>query len=108
VRARVRGPGAQRRSESDLQRHIRLVRPARRLDGFFLRAESVFNVATQIDDLGVGGAYGVTSLHEQSHGESFREIAPRTPPRRERCPVRVERPRAILERHSIDTRTRAP
>ena len=38
--------------------------------GFFLRAESLFNVATEVERLGVGG-YGERSLHEQSHGESF-------------------------------------
>lgn len=38
--------------------------------GFFLRAESFFNVATAIDALG-SGAYGDRSLHAQSHGESF-------------------------------------
>jgi predicted ATPase len=48
-------------------------------DGFFLRAESFFNVATEIENLddepGLGAAvidsYGGRSLHEQSHGESF-------------------------------------
>ncbi|MBL8180879.1 MAG: AAA family ATPase [Blastocatellia bacterium] len=40
-------------------------------DGFFLRAESFFNVATQIDELDLKGWYGGKSLHEQSHGESF-------------------------------------
>ena len=40
-------------------------------DGFFLRAESFYNVATQIDGLGVARSYGGRSLHEQSHGESF-------------------------------------
>jgi predicted ATPase len=39
--------------------------------GFFLRAESFFNVATVIDEIGVGASYGGRSLHEQSHGESF-------------------------------------
>jgi predicted ATPase len=63
---------ATRRSESKLHTAMRLVRGYRReKDGFFLRAESFFNVATQVDDLGVGGSYGDTSLHEQSHGESF-------------------------------------
>ena len=38
---------------------------------FFLRAESFFNVATQVDELGVDRSYGGKSLHEQSHGESF-------------------------------------
>jgi predicted ATPase len=39
-------------------------------DGYFLRAESFYNVATNIEDLQVTG-YGDKSLHEQSHGESF-------------------------------------
>lgn len=39
--------------------------------GFYLRAESFFNIATEIDRLGVVGGYGDISLHEQSHGESF-------------------------------------
>jgi len=62
---------ATRRTESDLHRHLRLIRSPRRLDGFFLRAESYYNVATQIDELGVQDSYGGASLHEQSHGESF-------------------------------------
>ena len=48
-------------------------------DGYFLRAESFFNVATEIEQLdkqpaaapAIIGAYGGKSLHEQSHGESF-------------------------------------
>ncbi len=40
-------------------------------DGFFLRAESFYNVASYIDDVDYAGAYGGKSLHEQSHGESF-------------------------------------
>lgn len=39
--------------------------------GFFLRAESFFNLATQIDQLGVVDSYGGVSLHKQSHGEAF-------------------------------------
>lgn len=39
-------------------------------DAYFLRAESFYNVATEIERLGVRG-YGDRSLHEQSHGESF-------------------------------------
>ncbi len=62
---------ATRPSESELHQYIRLVRGVRRpKDGFFLRAESYFNVGTEIDRLGVGGAYG-GSVHERSHGESF-------------------------------------
>jgi predicted ATPase len=45
--------------------------PRRASDGYFLRAESFFNVATEIDRLGVTRGYGGVSLHEQSHGESF-------------------------------------
>jgi predicted ATPase len=63
---------ATRRSESDLHQHLRLVRGVRRpRTGFFLRAESFFNVATEIERLGVDDSYGGGSLHEQSHGESF-------------------------------------
>ena len=61
-----------RPSHSELHRHLRLVRSVRRAKfGFFLRAESLFNVATQIDELGYMKSYGDKSLHEQSHGESF-------------------------------------
>lgn len=61
-----------RASHSPLHRFIRPVRGAYRAkDGFFLRAESFFNAASYIDDVGVTGAYGARSLHEQSHGESF-------------------------------------
>jgi predicted ATPase len=61
---------ATRRSESDLHRCLRLGRIHRPKMGFFLRAESFFNVATEVERLGVRG-YGDRSLHEQSHGESF-------------------------------------
>ncbi len=61
-----------RASHSKLHGALRLVRTAKRPStGFFLRAESFFNVATSIDALGVTDAYGGRSLHEQSHGESF-------------------------------------
>lgn len=66
---------ATRRTESELHSVLRLVRsPRRQQDGYFLRAESLYNVARQIDDLGVGG-YGGRSLHAQSHGEAFLALA---------------------------------
>ena len=40
-------------------------------DGFFLRAESFYNVATYMDSIGYLDSFGGTSLHRQSHGESF-------------------------------------
>lgn len=47
-------------------------------DNFFLRAESFYNVATQVEEYRDGDdpavyyrRYGGRSLHEQSHGESF-------------------------------------
>ncbi|KAF7764881.1 hypothetical protein PCIT_b0975 [Pseudoalteromonas citrea] len=40
-------------------------------DGYFLRAESFYNVATMMDETGYLQGYGGQSLHEQSHGESF-------------------------------------
>lgn len=71
-----------RSSESGLHRCIRLARTERRpRTGFFLRAESFFNVATAIEELDQepGGrrvidSYGGRSLHEQSHGESFMAV----------------------------------
>jgi predicted ATPase len=68
-----------RTSHSPLHEFIRVAKGIRRpQDGFFLRAESFFNVATEIERLDEGGgggriiaAYGGISLHEQSHGESF-------------------------------------
>jgi len=40
-------------------------------DGFFLRAESFYNLASYMDEVDYLGAYGGKSLHAQSHGESF-------------------------------------
>ena len=54
-----------------LARALRLHFDNRTGEGFFFRAESLFNVATQIDELGLDGSYGGKSLHAQSHGESF-------------------------------------
>lgn len=39
--------------------------------GFYLRAESFFNVASYVDQVGASKSYGDKSLHGQSHGESF-------------------------------------
>jgi predicted ATPase len=68
-----------RASHSPLHEYLRISRGYRKpRDGWFLRAESFFNVATEIErlDEGPGGppvidSYGGHSLHEQSHGESF-------------------------------------
>lgn len=70
---------ATRASHSPLHEYLRPSRGvARPRDGFFLRAESLFNVATEIERLDEDGrgpriadAYGPRALHEQSHGESF-------------------------------------
>jgi predicted ATPase len=67
-------------THSELHQHLRLVRSAvKPRDGFFFRAESYYNFATNIDQMdragGFGGriidSYGGKSLHQQSHGESF-------------------------------------
>lgn len=69
-----------RASHSNLHERLRLARSIRRpRDGFFLRAESFFNLATEIERLdqiacpgpSVISGFGGKSLHEQSHGESF-------------------------------------
>lgn len=68
------------RSTSILHRAIRLVRGATRpRTGYFFRAESFFNVASEIERLDrepsfgppIADSYGGRSLHMQSHGESF-------------------------------------
>lgn len=60
-------------SHSGLSDYITLSRGAYPKDGFFLRAESFYNLATNIEELGntIINEYGGVSLHEQSHGESF-------------------------------------
>lgn len=66
-------------SHSDLYKALTPSRLRRERDGFFLRAESFYNVATNIDELDnapgwdppVIQSYGGVSLHQQSHGESF-------------------------------------
>jgi len=40
-------------------------------DGYFLRAESFYNVASYVDETEYLAGYGGKSLHAQSHGESF-------------------------------------
>ena len=71
---------ATHQSHSELNKFIRLSRGYRRpKDGFFFRAESFFNVATEIEHLDeapsfgppIVDSYGGRSLHKQSHGESF-------------------------------------
>ncbi|MDR1193988.1 MAG: AAA family ATPase [Peptococcaceae bacterium] len=63
---------ATRPTVSNLCQYITISKQAREKDGFFLRAESFYNVASQVDALGLNLAgYGGKSLHEQSHGESF-------------------------------------
>src|ERR1700722_17006899 len=69
-------------STDTLVRALRLSFDKRTGAGFFLRAESFFNTATQIDKLddpienaGIGPpilpSYGGQSLHTRSHGETF-------------------------------------
>lgn len=61
-------------THSELCEHISLVKRAYANDGFFLRAESLYNAATYIDEVDVTLNYGPVSLHHQSHGESFMAI----------------------------------
>lgn len=69
-------------SHSSLHEYINLVKGIRKpVNGFFLRAETTYNLASNIDELDKDGlgrriidSYGGVSLHEQSHGESFFSI----------------------------------
>lgn len=65
-------------SHSELYQYLKIVRGGKRpRTGFFLRAESFYNVATEVDRLeetpgpSLLASYGGVSLHHQSHGESF-------------------------------------
>lgn len=62
-----------RPSESVLHQYLRLARGTRReTNGFFLRAETMFNVSTEAEGY---RAYGWEDLHEKSHGEAFLWVA---------------------------------
>ncbi len=62
-----------RPSESDLAGALRLARGVKReRSGFFLRAETMFNVSTEAEAY---AAYGWEKLHEMSHGEAFMWVA---------------------------------
>ncbi|GIN69883.1 ABC transporter ATP-binding protein [Bacillus sp. J14TS2] len=67
-------------SHSPLEQYLRLIKGVHKpRDGFFLRAESYYNVASNIEELDLDptagpkviNQFGGVSLHEQSHGESF-------------------------------------
>ncbi len=64
-----------RSSHSQLHRRLELERAELRpLNSFFLRAESVFNLATAVENSKMQSVFQ-QPLHEQSHGESFLDIA---------------------------------
>ena len=73
---------ATRETHSELCDCITLAKHDHPKDGFFLRAESFYNVATNIDDMDdtpsfsppIIESYGGQSLHRQSHGESFLSV----------------------------------
>jgi len=66
-------------SHSELWKYIDTRKGLLPKDGYFLRAESLYNLASNIDEMDklpsfdapVIGGYGGVSLHKQSHGESF-------------------------------------
>lgn len=68
-----------RATHSELGEYITVAKRRYPRDGFFLRAESFYNVATNIDEMDeepsfsprLIDSYGGVSLHSQSHGESF-------------------------------------
>jgi predicted ATPase len=69
-------------THSELYEHLQIVKRGFPKDGFFLRAESLYNMATNIEQMDaeeyefikppkIIEGYGGISLHHQSHGESF-------------------------------------
>lgn len=73
---------ATRSTESGLHQYMSVERRDYPKDGYFLRAESLYNLASNIEELDrqpaaappVIDGYGGRSLHEQSHGESFMSL----------------------------------
>ena len=76
---------ATRASHSDLHRALTVSKGLRPKNGYFLRAESFYNFATEVERLDEApsyspplprliDSYGGMSLHEQSHGESFMAV----------------------------------
>ena len=60
------------RTHSELHSYLSMTRSFKKpADGYFLRAESFYNLATYMDETGYLAGYGDRSLHQQSHGESF-------------------------------------
>ncbi len=63
-----------RETKYELSNYIKLEHFQRKCETkFFLRAESFYNVASEIERLGVSG-YGRKNLHSVSHGESFIQL----------------------------------
>ncbi|MDB6137350.1 MAG: recF/RecN/SMC terminal domain protein, partial [Verrucomicrobiaceae bacterium] len=60
-----------RASHSELYHALTVPKAKYPGDGFFLRAESFYNVATEIENVSSLHNYGGVSFHEMSHGESF-------------------------------------
>ncbi|MEZ4911732.1 MAG: AAA family ATPase [Saprospiraceae bacterium] len=59
-------------SHSDLHENLRLSKGLKQAeDGYFLRAETFYNLATEIDDNDLIKGYGGKSMHKLSHGEAF-------------------------------------
>ena len=66
-------------THSDLHNYLTVTKSFKKpKDGFFLRGESFYNVASEIDKLDedsrgpkIIDSYGGISLHKQSHGQSF-------------------------------------
>jgi predicted ATPase len=62
-------------SVSSLHESLRMAHSFKKpKDAYFLRAESFFNVATYMDEMGYLGGYGDKSLHARSHGEAFMSL----------------------------------
>ena len=67
-------------THSSLYQYLKVGKGIRRPQTrFFLRAESFYNVASEIDEIGdedstMYDSYGGKSLHQSSHGESFMQL----------------------------------
>ena len=58
-------------THSNLYQYLKIPMINRPITKYFLRAESFYNVISEIDNLGISGFYDNEDMHKCSHGESF-------------------------------------
>lgn len=99
---------ATRPSESPLHRCLRLARTRRPRTGFFLRAESFFNVATEIERLGAGEFSPCSSKQGVARVQCCNNVCSGRSPNFSSCPPPPLPPKGSGTRECMDRCIRNP